>query len=111
MQLIGLIASNGNNMMNKRLSPLDGLFDQKSPAPAAAMSSMQQYEEMPEPTAGAMSALNKMQQGDQAQQTQQPQQDPYAELNQMLESPEGDMMQDYMEDQRQQKAKNRFLFR
>mgnify|MGYP001285762291 CR=1 FL=1 len=112
MRPTGPIASSGDSMMNKRLSPLDGLFDDRPNAKASPIGNMQQYESADAPSEGAMSALNQMQQSDEMQQDpQQPQADPYSELNRMLESPEGDMMQDYMEEQRQQKAKNSYLFR
>ena len=112
MRPTGLIASNGEHMQNKRLSPLDGLFDQKPNSPAGNMGNMSQYEEMPEADGDIMSTLSKMQGQDDGQQGQQQQQaDPYGELNEMLETPDGDMMQNYMEEQRQMQAKNKFLFR
>jgi hypothetical protein len=99
-------------MMNKRMSPLDGLFDNMKASGQQQMPVGEQLRGAEDEGGQGMESLLRAMQGSGMVDEQQAaaQANPYGETGQM-ESPEGDMMQDYKEQQRQKMAKNTYLFR
>ena len=100
-------------MLNKKMSPLDGLFDRGPTTPKEDLPIGRELRDEQQPPEDMQSILKNLQQEPDpfADPQQQAAANPYGQPEGAMDSPEGDMMQQFMEDQRQKKAKDTYLFR